>query len=150
MQSLRPAEGAQPNEGVLRDNWETFQQAGAIAAGVRPEIAASWQRSLSSRLITAIPAPPIDESALRGFDHAEPARRRYLRSAAAVADELVSELADAAAAIVVCDDFGIVLHRAGPPAVLRRAEGVNLVPGGVWNEKMAGTTGIGCRVMSMP
>ena len=33
------------------------------------------------------------------------------------------------AAVVVCDDFGVVLYRAGRPEVLRVTHGVDLVPG---------------------
>ena len=55
----------------------------------------------------------------------------------------MSELGDATAAVAVCDDFGVVLYRAGRPEVLRATEHVNLVPGGVWSEQTAGTNGIG-------
>ncbi len=43
----------------------------------------------------------------------------------------------------MCDDFGVLLYRTGSPDILRRSRSVNLVPGAVWNEKEAGTNGVG-------
>ncbi len=128
---------------ALRSHWEAFQDGGTIVTGVRPEIAASWGRSAASRLGAALEAAPVDEAALRGFDGSGPARRQFMASCTRVADNLAAELEDAVAAVVVCDDFGVVLYRAGRPEVLRRTDDVNLVPGGVWSERMAGTNGIG-------
>lgn len=60
-----------------------------------------------------------------------------------VAAELAVDLRDTHSAVIVCDDFGVILDRAGTADVLRSSEQVNLVPGGVWNEKAAGTNAIG-------
>jgi transcriptional regulator of acetoin/glycerol metabolism len=129
---------------AMRSRWETFQRAGAIAEGVRPEIARSWQRAARANLQPALRAAPVDVGALRGFDDAGPARRRFFHAAGRVAGELAAELDDAAAAaIVVCDAGGLLLHRAGPDQVLALMEEYNLVPGGVWNELGAGTTAVG-------
>lgn len=128
---------------ALRSQWEAFQDGETIVNGVRPEIAASWRRSAASRLGSALMAAPVDQAALRGFDHSGPARRQFMAAATRLADNLAVELEDAVAAVVVCDDFGVVLYRAGRPEVLRRTDNVNLVPGGVWSERMAGTNGIG-------
>jgi transcriptional regulator of acetoin/glycerol metabolism len=128
---------------ALRSQWEAFQDGGTIVNGVRPEIAASWRRSAASRLGSALPAAPLDQAALRGFDHSGPARQQFMAASTRLADNLVAELEDAVAAVVVCDDFGVVLYRAGRPEVLRRTDDVNLIPGGVWSERMAGTNGIG-------
>jgi transcriptional regulator of acetoin/glycerol metabolism len=88
-------------------------------------------------------AAPIDQAALRGFDDSAPARQQFMAASTHVADNLVAELEDAVAAAVVCDDFGVVLYRAGRAEVLRQTDNVNLIPGGVWSERMAGTNGIG-------
>jgi transcriptional regulator of acetoin/glycerol metabolism len=140
--SLSPA----ATQVALRSQWEAFQDGGTIVSGVRPEIADSWRRSAASRLGPALMAAPVDEAALRGFEpiptHPS-ARRQFLVASTRLADNLAAELADAVAAVVVCDDFGVVLYRAGRPEVLRRTDNVNLVPGGVWSERMAGTNGIG-------
>jgi transcriptional regulator of acetoin/glycerol metabolism len=128
---------------ALRSQWEAFQDGGRIVSAVRPEIADSWRRSAASRLEPALMAAPVDEAALRGFDHSGPARRQFLAASTRLADNLAAELEDAVAAVVVCDDFGVVLYRAGRPEVLRRTDNVNLIPGGVWSERMAGTNGIG-------
>ncbi len=128
---------------TLGSQWEAFQAGGEILDGVRPEIAASWLRTVSHRLRVELPAVPVDEAALRGFDHAGHARRQFLCAAREVAAELTVDLRDTRSAVIVCDDFGVILHRSGSADVLRSSERVNLVPGGVWNEKAAGTNAIG-------
>lgn len=129
-----------------RSQWEAFQDGGTIVSGVRPEIADSWRRSAASRLGSALMAAPLDEAALRGFEpiptHPS-ARQQFMAASTCLADNLVAELEDAVAVVVVCDDFGVVLYRAGRPEVLRQSDDVNLIPGGVWSERMAGTNGIG-------
>jgi transcriptional regulator of acetoin/glycerol metabolism len=140
--SLSPA----ATQVALRSQWEAFQDGGTIVSGVRPEIADSWRRSAASRLAPSLMAAPVDEVALRGFEpiptHPS-ARQQFMAASTRLADNLAAELEDAVAAVVVCDDFGVVLYRAGRPEVLRRTDNVNLVPGGVWSERMAGTNGIG-------
>ncbi len=128
---------------ALQSQWEAFQARGAILDGVRPEIAASWQRCNALELTSEMPAVPLDESALRGFDHAGQARQQFLTVGRGLADELGAELADTSSAVIVCDDFGVLLYRAGSPEVLRRTGEVNLVPGGIWSEQEAGTSGVG-------
>lgn len=139
---LRPA----ATQVALRSRWETFQDGETIDSGVRPEIAASWRRSAASRLGSALMAAPLDQAALRGFESIPThpsARQQFMAASTRLADNLVAELEDAVAAVVVCDDFGVVLYRAGRPEVLRQTDNVNLIPGGVWSEPMAGTNGIG-------
>ena len=127
---------------MLRAHWETFQRTGEIADGVRAEIAASWRRSATAGLAPGLTAAPVHESVLRLGDSG-PIRRRFLSVCSELADELSAELGDAAATVVICDDFGMVVHRAGSPAALRAGERVNLIPGGSWSEASVGTTGIG-------
>jgi len=128
---------------ALRLQWEAFQSRGAILEGVRPEIAASWRRSAQLKLRCELPAVPLDEAALRGFDHAGQARHQFLGAGCKLADHLADELQDTNSAVIVCDDFGVLLYRIGSPDILRRSRSVNLVPGGVWGEKEAGTNGVG-------
>jgi len=128
---------------ALRSQWEAFQAGGAILDGVRPEIAASWRRSAQLKLRSELPAAPLDEAALRGFDHAGQARQQFLSAGHELADQLADELRDTDSAVIVCDDFGVLLYRTGSPEILRRSGTVNLVPGGVWSEKEIGTNGVG-------
>jgi transcriptional regulator of acetoin/glycerol metabolism len=128
---------------ALRSRWESFAAEGRLDPAVRPEIAASWQRAAAHHVATGQPAAPVDEAALRGFDHSGPARRQYVEAARGLCDELAAQLGDAPAAVVACDDFGVILHRAGRREVLRAVEPVGMVPGAMWGEKAIGTTGIG-------
>ena len=133
---------------ALRSRWEAFAGDGRIDPAVRPEIAASWQRAAASRVTPGQPAAPVDEAALRGFDHSGPARRQYMEAARSLCDDLAQQLGDAPAAVVACDDFGVILHRAGRREVLRAVEPVGLVPGAMWGEKAAGTTRIGLALIT--
>ena len=143
MESARHIDRPAVTDVAFRSEWEAFQSEGVIVAGVRPEIADSWRRSAESELRVELAGAPIDEAALRGFDHSDHNRRHFVAASRQLADHLISELGDVTAAVVVCDDFGVVLYRAGRPEVLRVTDDVNLVPGGVWSEKTAGTNGIG-------
>ena len=143
MESARHIERPAVTDVAFRSEWEAFQTEGTVVAGVRPEIADSWRRSSASQLHVELAGPPVDEAALRGFDHSGHSRRQFMVASRQLADHLIAELGDVTAAVVVCDDFGVVLYRAGRPEVLRVTDGVNLVPGGVWSEKTAGTNGIG-------
>ena len=143
MQQRRHLPDSAATQVALRSQWEAFQEQGTIVDGVRPEIAASWRRSAECHLGAQLPGAPVDEAALRGFDHSGQARQQFMAASRQLADHLIDELGDATAAVVVCDDFGVVLYRCGRPEVLRTTDGVNLVPGGVWSETSAGTNGIG-------
>src|ERR1700761_1137348 len=130
MESARHIDRPTATGVAFRSEWETFQAEGTIVAGVRPEIAASWRRSSASELQVELAGPPVDAAALRGFDHSGQNRLQFMSASRSLADHLISELGDVTAAVVVCDDFGVVLYRAGRPEVLRVTDGVNLVPGG--------------------
>ncbi len=54
---------------AFKPEWAAFQAKQTVVTGVRSEIAASWQRSMQSNLSATLPGPPLDEAALRGFDH---------------------------------------------------------------------------------
>lgn len=90
---------------ALASQWEAFQARGAILDGVRPEIAVSWRRCNALDMTSEMPAVPLDEAALRGFDHAGQARQQFL----AVARQIADGLADTSSAVIVCDDFGVLL-----------------------------------------
>ena len=74
-----------------------------------------------------------------------PARRASssCRSARRLADHLAGELQDTNSGVIVCDDLGVLLYRTGSRDILRRTDKLNLVPGGLWSEREAGTNGIG-------
>src|ERR1700757_1166924 len=127
----------------LRSRWETFCESAVIADDVRPEIAGSWRRSLAQSLAPEMPAVPMDEAALRGFDASGQARRQFLAAGRRLADHLAGELNGTNSAVIVCDEAGVLLYRTGAKDILRRTDRLNLVSGGVWDERSAGTNGIG-------
>jgi transcriptional regulator of acetoin/glycerol metabolism len=128
---------------VLRRDWESYQERGSIGGSIRPVIATSWKRSQEQQVSPERRAADVDRAALRGFESRDLARRLYVQSTKPVVDQLTSELSGSDSAVVVCDDAGRMLMRAGDPTILRRTEVQNFVPAAVWNEECAGTNGIG-------
>jgi transcriptional regulator of acetoin/glycerol metabolism len=130
--------------GQLRSRWEAFCESATIIDGVRPEIAASWRRSLAQRSVTPdTPAARMDLVGLRGFDTSHEAQRQFASAGRAMADRLAGELQGTNAVVIICDQSGLVLYRTGAKDILRQIDPLNLVPGGIWDERSAGTNGIG-------
>jgi transcriptional regulator of acetoin/glycerol metabolism len=127
----------------LRRAWETYQTGGIGELKVRPVIARSWERSAAQGISPDRRAADLDISALAGFQPLDSVARALRRAAAPVLSELERELQSTNSAVVLCDEFGAILDRAGDHSILRRTERQNFVPGALWNEQCVGTNGIG-------
>jgi hypothetical protein len=114
---------------------------GARGAGVRPEVRASWARSLAAAVDPERARPPHD------YDRAELTDRRAAHPLASVLPVLRDTLTDAAEQarhmMIVTDGKGRILWREGARAVLTRAERVDLVEGTRWSEDTVGTNAMG-------
>lgn len=126
----------------LRLAWERFLDGGEIPA-VRPPIAQSWARSLAAGVDPLRPsAAPLgadpDEIAARWEAHPLAAVLPLIRS-------LLAPVAGEAAHLVGATDAdGTVLWIEGATRDrLRAADRLNFAEGSVWNERDAGTNGIG-------
>lgn len=114
---------------------------GQRPAQVRPEVRASWDRARLQGVRPDRSLPPIElaEDRVRGL------RREHLM--AAVWPTLLGTLSDAATEpghlIFASDSAGHLLWVMGDRSARRVAEGVNLVPGALWSEGQAGTSGVG-------
>ncbi|MEQ3541581.1 GAF domain-containing protein [Pseudonocardia tropica] len=114
---------------------------GARPAGIRPEVRASWARSLAAAVDPEHSRPPHD------YDRAELTDRRTAHPLASVLPVLRDTLTEAAEQarhmMIVTDGQGRILWREGARAVLTRAERVDLVEGTRWSEDAVGTNAMG-------
>jgi GAF domain len=122
---------------ALTGAWERFRDTGS-AAGVRAEVAASWDRSTSvlERPVEAAPVDPDEQ--VRAAWASSP-----LRSAIAdVAEDVDATTRDFDLVAAVTDASGRILWAAGGRHMRDRAAAVNFVPGGRWDEASVGTNAL--------
>ncbi len=110
----------------------------AARMGVRTEIAASWERS------AAHVTPEVHEAPLAD---AEETRRAWASSPLSAAvrrleSELQAAADDGELVVAVTDPDARILWTYGGAVMRRKAEKVNFVPGGRWNEASVGTNAL--------
>jgi hypothetical protein len=113
-------------------------------AGLRPEVADSWVRSLDTVDPGCAGAP--------GFDAGE-VRPRWAdsllrRPVTALADELRGIAEDAGFVAAVTDESGTILWTCGSRLMRDRAARVNFAPGGRWDEAAMGTNALSLALRS--
>ena len=119
--------------------WTTFVEEGdASAATVRPEILDSWNRSGASVARDVDHAPLADEDDTRSFWKGSPLQVAVER----VEEELRRTAEDGDLVVAVTDPDTRVLWTYGGRVMRRRAETVNFVPGGRWDDRSVGTNAL--------
>jgi transcriptional regulator of acetoin/glycerol metabolism/DNA-binding CsgD family transcriptional regulator len=120
----------------LRDALEELRSTGHVSAAVRPEIAASWHRSMSVDLqpdrldVPYEPEPHTDD--------------RLERAARPVLDRLVEDLESTSMALLLSDRHGHIVDRLTRDRMLRaRLDRIMLAPGFCYQESRVGTNAIG-------
>jgi DNA-binding CsgD family transcriptional regulator len=120
----------------LRDALDELRSTGNMSAAVRPEIAASWRRSMAVDLrpdrldVPYEPQPHTDD--------------RLERAARPVLGRLVEELATVSMALLLSDRRGHIADRLIRDRMLRaRLDRVMLAPGFCYHESKVGTNAIG-------
>src|SRR6516162_1360279 len=110
----------------------------AERAGVRTEIVASWERSAAHIMPEVYEAPLADADETRHLFQASPlsAAVRELES------ELQAAADDGELVVAVTDPDARILWTYGGTVMRRRAEQVNFVPGGRWDEASVGTNAL--------
>ncbi|XVV13720.1 transcriptional regulator [Actinoplanes sp. CA-131856] len=134
--------GADPAERIRQVGraHERFVGGEKTANGIRPVVAASWERSAVA-LPSADSTAPIElgDSELEAYRAAHPLARVL-----PIFRDLLGGLAeDGEHLMAVCDAYGRLLWVEGTPSVLRGAERMNFVPGARWDEAHAGTNAPG-------
>ncbi|MEU9225298.1 hypothetical protein AB0D40_13125, partial [Streptomyces massasporeus] len=115
---------------------ELFLQGEPVETGVRTSILNSWRRSRTLGLSPDTSDLPYRED----FDPGG----RIVRAALPVLDRLQATFAGSQVNISVADANGtVLLRRFGDPAMTRNLPAIQVVPGFVFAEQVAGTNGIG-------
>ena len=119
--------------------WTTFVEDGDRAAPrVRPEIRDSWERSGASVARDVGHAPLADESETRSFWQGSPLQVAVER----VEEELRRTAEDGDLVLAVTDPDTRVLWTYGGRVMRRKAESVNFVMGGRWDDRSVGTNAL--------
>ncbi|MBM7519134.1 transcriptional regulator [Nocardioides nitrophenolicus] len=119
--------------------WTTWVEEGDGAlTQVRPEILDSWTRSGASVARDVIQAPLADESETRSFWQGSPLQIAVER----VEEELRRTAEDGDLVLAVTDPDTRVLWTYGGRVMRRKAETVNFVPGGRWDDRSVGTNAL--------
>jgi hypothetical protein len=110
----------------------------AARAGVRTEIAASWERSAAHIMPEVSEAPLADTDETRLAFETSPLSEavRQLES------QLQAAADDGELVVAVTDPAARILWTYGGAVMRRRAEQVNFVPGGRWDEASVGTNAL--------
>ncbi|MFF7855311.1 SpoIIE family protein phosphatase [Streptomyces sp. NPDC007904] len=104
------------------------------AAGVRPEILASWQRSQSLGIDREGAALPV-------VSDLDP-DSRLIRAAAPVLDDLCERFSGVPATVALADSRANIVDRWGDPAGLELMDAASLVPGANVDERFMGTSSV--------
>jgi len=119
--------------------WTAFVQHGDGAERlVRPEIYASWTRSDSSITTEVRQAPLADEDDTRAFWRGSPLQIAVSR----VEDDLRRTAEDGDLVLAVTDADTRILWTYGGRVMRRKAESVNFVAGGRWDDQSVGTNAL--------
>jgi sigma-54 dependent transcriptional regulator, acetoin dehydrogenase operon transcriptional activator AcoR len=125
-----------PDGADLRGALGELLSSGHINDSVRPEIAASWQRSLARALHPDRFEVP--------FEPEPTPNDRLVRAARPVLDHLVEDLESVSMSLLLSDRRGHIVDRlVGDPRLLARLDGIMLAPGFRYGEGEVGTNAIG-------
>ncbi len=114
------------------------QPTNAARAGVRTEIVASWERS------AAYIVPEVAEAPLADLDETRNAFQTSPLSAAVrqLESQLQAAADDGELVVAVTDPGARILWTYGGAVMRRKAEKVNFIPGGRWDEASVGTNAL--------
>jgi hypothetical protein len=119
--------------------WTAFVEHGDRAAAVvRPEILGSWQRSGSAVPLDVAEAPMADESDTAAVWNGSPLQVAVSR----IEHELRRTAEDGDLVLAITDEHTRILWTYGGRVMRRKAETVNFVPGGRWDETSVGTNAL--------
>lgn len=119
--------------------WTDFVERGdAAEARVRPEIISSWRRSREASTLDLTEAPLADEGDTREFWKGSPLQIAVSR----VEEELRQTAHDGDLVLAVTDAQTRILWTYGGRVMRRKAETVNFVAGGRWDDESIGTNAL--------
>lgn len=106
--------------------------------GVRPEILDSWRRSQDAATLEVAEAPLADEDETATFWDGSPLQVAVER----VEDDLRQTAHDGDLVLAVTDNDARILWTCGGRVMRRKAESVNFVAGGRWDDRSVGTNAL--------
>ena len=119
--------------------WTAFVEHGDRAAAVvRPEILGSWERSGGAVPLDVAEAPMADESDTAAVWNGSPLQVAVSR----IEHELRRTAEDGDLVLAITDERTRILWTYGGRVMRRKAETVNFVPGGRWDETSVGTNAL--------
>ncbi|NYG54856.1 helix-turn-helix domain-containing protein [Nocardioides perillae] len=119
--------------------WTAFVERGDEAEPlVRPEILSSWRRSGTGRALQLAEAPLADERDTAAYFKDSPLQVAVAR----VEEELRRTAEDGDLVLAITDAETRILWTYGGRVMRRKAETVNFVPGGRWDEASVGTNAL--------
>ncbi len=119
--------------------WTTFVEQGSRDEHtVRPEILDSWQRSSAAAILDVAEAPLADESETASFWDGSPLQVAVER----VDHDLRQTAQDGDLVLAVTDNHARILWTCGGRIMRRKAESVNFVAGGRWDDLSVGTNAL--------
>ena len=130
----------------LAEAWERYVRTGretrtdppSPPEGLRPEIVASWERSADRVSPEAAEAPLADPEDTRDTWESSPLRIAVARNE----PRLRAASEDGGLIVAVTDPAVRILWTCGGSLMRQRAEGINFVPGGRWDEASVGTNAL--------
>ncbi|QIG44491.1 transcriptional regulator [Nocardioides anomalus] len=119
--------------------WTSFVEHGdALEPIVRPEILTSWTRSVKANTVDVKEAPLVDEDEIRSIWRGSPLQVAVEN----VEQELRRTAEDGDLVIAVTDADTRILWTYGGRVMRRKAETVNFVAGGRWDDESVGTNAL--------
>ena len=133
----------EPETSPILASWQKFITTGEIdAAGVRPEVAASWRRCRaagtdpaavrSRRVLAADALQALLEQKKYLIDIARP-----------FMENLYGFVANSNFVVLLCDERGYIMETVGDSDVIDNAPDLNFCRGASWTEAEVGTNGVG-------
>jgi hypothetical protein len=105
---------------------------------LRPEIVTSWERSVDRVAMQVAQAPLADRAETEATWETTPLRTAVAR----IESQLRGAAEDGGLVVAVTDPSARIMWTCGGTLMRRRAEGVNFVPGGRWDEASVGTNAL--------
>ncbi len=118
--------------------WESFVAQGGTTSVVRPEILDSWQRSSAAATLDVAEAPLADEGETASFWNDSPLQVAVER----VEHDLRQTAQDGDLVLAITDNDARILWTCGGRVMRRKAETVNFVAGGRWDDLSVGTNAL--------
>lgn len=123
--------------------WSEFITKGKINSNIiRPEVLNSWKRSKEY----SVDPFQLRVNKLLSYDQLKSVRNEndfLLSVAEPKMEKLANSLYGTDAVVTLADKNGVIFNTFGDVSILTKSEEIGLVPGSIWNEKVAGTNVVG-------